>query len=287
MLPTAGLTLLVMNTLGLAALTIIPSMPLPPDDGSGSTRYEISATAGLVSGAAQEDAVRETTRGRTDPVVQQALADQGLAPAPVWDCVVRFPIDEHRYTCVVDAGAANGTMMRVIDTRDDTPIYADAPQQIVVTWSDVASLPIETGTINPQVSADSPHLILVETPTLSTAAEHTLTMTLLGVPVEIRLTPIQWEWDFGQESVPNMTTRTPGGHWPDLTVAPIYQDVAQDITISATITWEGEFRVAGTDTWLPVFGRGTTTATSDPFSLREYRVYLLHDPNQPDPTPDW
>lgn len=165
------------------------------------------------------------------------------------------------------------------------PVYADAPNQLVVTWNDVATFPIASGSIEPQVAPDVAHLIYLETPTLSTATEHTLTITLLDTPVEVRLTPIQWEWDFGQEGVPNITTRTPGGHYPDLSVAPIYQDVAEDVVISATILWEGEFRIAGTDTWYPVFGQGTTTVTSEPFDLREYRTYLLHDPNQPDPTP--
>lgn len=146
MLPTTGLTLLMTNTLCFAAVISALSMSLPPDDRTDSTTYGIAATNNFVSGTAHEHAVRETAHGRTDPVVQQVLADQGLAPAPVLDCVLTYPIDEYRYTCVVDVGAANGTMMRVIDTRDSTPIYADAPHQLVVTWNDVASLPIETGT---------------------------------------------------------------------------------------------------------------------------------------------
>ena len=124
----------------------------------------------------------------------------------------------------------------------------------------------------------------METIAHSTATEHTLAATVLDIPVEVRLTPTEWSWHFGQD-IPDFTTTTPGGQYPDLSVSGIYTDVAEGLTVTATITWEGEFRIADSPNWYPVFGRGTTTVTSAPLTPTNTAPTSSTTPTNPTPNP--
>lgn len=76
------------------------------------------------------------------------------------------------------------------------PLFAgleSEPEPIILTWADVATLPIQGGTIempNPE-ARDLNHAPAIA---WSTATTHTLTTTILNTPVEVRLTPTQWDW---------------------------------------------------------------------------------------------
>lgn len=150
------------------------------------------------------------------------------------------------------------------------PVYealAAEVEPLVLTWAGVAVLPIESGTVELQPGGGR-HLILVETVARSTAVEHTLAATVAGVPVEVRLTPLEWTWHFGQE-IADFTTRTPGGEYPDLSVSGVYTRVEQDLSVTSTITWSGEFRIgdspgsrswgAGQRRWSPRRSKRTST----------------------------
>lgn len=240
-----------------------------------------------VTGEAHRGAVSNTAASRGDSAVQAALAAEGLAVADPLECTALVPLDDYYSICTFLTESGKGGGHRVLRADGSGPAYQDAPEALVVAWHDLATLPIETGTVTTQFDPGVKPLIHVEVPTMSSATTHTLTMTLLDTAVEIRLTPVEWAWDFGHEDVPNITTRTPGGRYPDLTVAPIYEHGAHDITISTTITWHGEYRIAGTETWYPVLGAGTTSATSEPFDTRQYRTYLLPSPTYNGPGPTW
>lgn len=119
----------------------------------------------------------------------------------------------------------------------------------------------------------------------SSAVAHTLTATVLDTPVEVRLTPISWEWHFGQE-IPDFITTTPGGQYPDLSVSGVYTDVEQGLTVTATITWQGEYRRDDSLNWYLVFGAGSTAVFSEPFDTYEYRTYLIPSPDYDGPGPE-
>ena len=55
--------------------------------------------------------------------------------------------------------------------------------------------------------------VQIDTVIYSDSEPQTLATTVGGMPVELRATPVEWRWDFGDESKP-VTTATPGGPYP-------------------------------------------------------------------------
>lgn len=180
-----------------------------------------------------------------------------------------------------DAALANDIPLSTIVELafDDTgaPVTPDGDEDaivpIVVSASDLQSLPILTGGINVQPPGGRA-LINTEVLAHSTARQHVLTTTVMGTPVEVRLTPVRWTWQFtGQDHDP-FTTDHPGAPYPDMSVQAIYTRVGQDRTVTATTTWMGEYRVfAGP--WLLVQGNAATTVTSAPFETTEAPTRLV------------
>lgn len=130
------------------------------------------------------------------------------------------------------------------------PIYEPLAREatpLILTWSDVATLPIQSGTVE---VPNSLYLINVQMISYSTATPHTLNATILDTPVEVRLTPTSWTWHYGQD-IPDFTTTTPGGPYPDKTVTGIYTHAEDGLTVTATITWNGEYRIADSQNWYP------------------------------------
>lgn len=279
-----GMSLLVLTLVGF---TLSMDGGSTNSDAGETPTYDARFGNQSVQGEVHHETVANTAAADKDAINAQ-LASSGLKIAAVDWCRTGTSLPSGGVCSWVEDGivyqeTVGARLFSVEIERDPYEELAVSPQPLIVTWSDVFTLPIQSGTVEPQLRDDGTHLIQVELPTQSTATEHILTATLLDTPVEIRLTPVQWDWDFGEE-VPGLTTRTPGGHWPDLTVAPIYEHVAEGLTINTTITWTGEYRIGDLPTWFPISGHGTTTATSAPFSTYEYRTYLIHDPNQPDPS---
>lgn len=279
--------MLVLTIGGLLALSVMPVGPPPPDP----VGYSGNVDGAEVHIGADLEAFEISSGRRPQPDGLPAgvvVVDPRTLPCPH-----HMEFGEHLGigTCV---GWDGHTAMRFDPTTmpmilDDTGewVYAalaSEPEPVIVTWSDIATLPIQSGSVELQPGGGR-HLINVETLARSTATDHQLSATVLGAPVEVRLTPIQWEWDFGGD-IPVFTTDTPGGEYPDLTVSGIYTDVAENQTITATITWEGEFRIGDSPNWFPVFGQGTTTAVSEPFETYEYRTYLLPSADYDGPGPD-
>ncbi|WP_156155759.1 hypothetical protein [Demequina phytophila] len=81
---------------------------------------------------------------------------------------------------------------------------------------------------------------------------------LLGAEVEIRATPANytWTWGDGEET----TTDDPGAPYPNATVTHAYGRSLDAATVTLTTTWSGEWR-AGGGTWSPF---DTTIATTSP-----------------------
>ena len=158
---------------------------------------------------------------------------------------------------------ADGTLIWVPDTDAEAggPGQAEAPP-LVVTAEEVQTLLVNAGTI--QVQPDrSWVLVNAETIVHTDAAEHTLSTQVLGIDVDVRVTPTQFTWDFGDGSEP-LTRTEPGAPWPDHTTAHKYQAVG-DFQITLRTEWDAHFRAQGASTWQPVTGTPVTVAESEPF----------------------
>lgn len=84
---------------------------------------------------------------------------------------------------------------------------------------------------------------------------------LLGIPVEIRATPDEYAWGFGDGST--VTTTDPGQPYPDHTLVHQYTAL-KTYTITLTTTWSGQFRITGAGSWTTIEGTATTTDSADP-----------------------
>ncbi len=137
-------------------------------------------------------------------------------------------------------------------------------QQVIVTAEDVQSLPIDSGGLVVQ-PAQPWVLVNLDTVVMTGARAQVLETVVLGVPVRVRVVPVEYAWDFGDGSAPVVTT-DPGAPWPEHTVAHAYT-AAGAVQISLTTQWEAQFQPVGTAGWLPVTGRASTTEVSEPIEV--------------------
>lgn len=176
--------------------------------------------------------------------------------------------------CVWDMDGAPDNLVSMWD-----PVYLeeylapDAPPPIVVTVSDLQSLPILRGEINVQPPGGRA-LINAEVIGYSSAQAHVLDAVVMGANVQVRLTPVVWEWEFVGDDRGPFTTDHPGGPYPDMSVNGIYSTTGEDRAVRATITWMGEYRV-GSGPWLLVNGNAVTTVESAPFETVEAPARLV------------
>ena len=149
---------------------------------------------------------------------------------------------------------------------------APAPLPVVVTAEEMRRLPIEPGGLTVQPDRGWV-LVNLDTVVWTDGATQTFDTTVLGTPVQVRVSPVDYTWDFGDGSAPLVTT-DPGAPYPDHSVSHIYDRAAEGATVELTTRWAGEFQVAGSGVWLPVAGLATTTETSAPFDVRTAEASL-------------
>lgn len=119
--------------------------------------------------------------------------------------------------------------------------------------------------------------VQIDTVIYSNADPQTLTTTVAGIPVELRATPIEWTWNFGDDT-PTKTTTTPGGPYPNKSVTHVYTTLGT-YTVALTTIWQGQWRLPSEDTWRDITDRNLTTSTSDPFTTHELRTRLVKPPS--------
>ncbi|WP_225753147.1 PKD domain-containing protein [Actinotalea sp. Marseille-Q4924] len=144
---------------------------------------------------------------------------------------------------------------------DDGGCPEDPAVTVAMTAEDFRRLPLVPSTPSYQ-PVDGRGLVNKPLIVYTDPAPQTLATTVLGVPVTVRATPVQYAWDFGDGASPLVTT-DPGAPYPDDTVSRPYA-VPGEYAVRLTTTWRGEFRVSGTGPWTPV--DGTATTTSAPFT---------------------
>lgn len=104
-------------------------------------------------------------------------------------------------------------------------------------------------------------------------ASQTLSTTLLGHTVQVRVQPVQYIWNFGDGTV--LRTTDPGQPYPHHTVFHTYQ-TAGDRTISLQTVWSGQYRIIGYTGWRPVAGNAVTTSPGATITLVESESVLVN-----------
>lgn len=158
---------------------------------------------------------------------------------------------------------------------DDTqePQEGSEPIFITITQSEFAELPLQAPPVHVQPDQDWV-LVNIDTIAYTSDAPQILETELLGVPVAVRATPIEFSWDFGDGSDPIVTTG-PGRPYPHQTIGYSYTQAAEQRVVTLTTTWSGEFQVAGQGPWIPIAGTVTTTSQSDPFAVETRHARLV------------
>ncbi|MER7244589.1 PKD domain-containing protein [Kribbella sp. NPDC000426] len=102
------------------------------------------------------------------------------------------------------------------------------------------------------------------------------TVTLLGFPVVVEATPINYTWRFGDGS-PALTTSTPGKPYPSKEITHKYMNRG-NVSLTVTTDYAARFNVAGTG-WQYVEGTVAITGPATPLLVRE-AVPVLVDPGR-------
>lgn len=144
---------------------------------------------------------------------------------------------------------------------DDGGCPEDPPVAVRLTAEDFRRLPLAASTPSYQ-PADGRGLVNMPLIVFTDPTPQTLTTTVLGVPVAVRATPVQYAWDFG-DGRPPLVTEDPGAPYPAHTVSRPYA-APGEYTVSLVTTWRGEFQVDGTGPWIPI--EGTASTSSPPFT---------------------
>lgn len=135
-----------------------------------------------------------------------------------------------------------------------------APEVITVTREDFASMPVM-----PLVASAGPpegwlpaHMVNV---LYAESEPQTMDMTLLDTPVQVRATPVMYDWDLGDGNT--ISTTDPGEPYPSEAVSSTYRyEGWYDVTL--TTTFSGQFSVAG-GPWQDI--DGTIEVTSEPIPI--------------------
>ncbi len=134
---------------------------------------------------------------------------------------------------------------------------------------------------------NSPTLVNIETVFwIDTPADRTLGMVaLLGYQVSLRAHVTQVSWDFGDGSTDTTDNPEPAYRSDNpcdtVTCADYYGHTYRDVgapTITATITWNGQYRVDG-GPWIDIVGTVSAPATSTTINVRQARGILVPNPD--------
>ncbi|MFN8076851.1 MAG: PKD domain-containing protein [Kineosporiaceae bacterium] len=99
-----------------------------------------------------------------------------------------------------------------------------------------------------------------------------LRTTVLGVRVEVEASPVSYSWSFGDGGV--LVTEDAGGPYPDMTTSHEYRRPGR-YRVSLATTYEGRFRVVGSEDWLPVDGTATVGSPAVLVEAEETRAVLV------------
>lgn len=114
-------------------------------------------------------------------------------------------------------------------------------------------------------------LVNFDTNFYTEADEFSVTVELLGVPVDLLVRPASFAWSFGDGAT--RTTTTPGAAYPDLEVTHRYARPGT-VTTAVTVVWAADFSVAG-GPWQTVDGTVAMASAGIPLRVREATPVLV------------
>lgn len=175
-----------------------------------------------------------------------------------------------QYRAVQDAAGALGQWNYLGQVCRNPAEVAAAAVVPEFTLRDFQRLPLPPGGVHVQ-PANGRALVNVDTNVYVTAEPVTLTTTLIGFPIEVRATPVRYEWSFGDGHV--LTTSDPGGAYPAMTTTHPYTAAGRhQITLRTFYT--GEYSVAG-GPWQDVDGEAVVTSDPATIDVIEARGHLV------------
>lgn len=144
----------------------------------------------------------------------------------------------------------------------------DAPPPPVITQEDLAQLPIEAGSVSFEPDLLGFGYINRHTNVFAQTEAQTISREMLGYEVDVRATPAEFHWDYGDGST--RTTYDPGGPFADGDAAGrtdaetitshVYVETGRfDVRLNTTFI--GEYRIDG-GPWTAIYG--STTIASSP-----------------------
>ena len=275
----------------LAILVMITMSPGDPDDTEGKVTAQ-TGEGSVVVGLEQAEEAFEADQGLRGAVTAIEETGAPVPPVGVWIPPVTGSEPEEEtgpLVCmVIDDGPQVAWMpscdeiVQEPEEDEDTDEDEDAPEDqepepiiITITRSDFAELPLTQPTVHLQPERDW-FLVNMDTLAYTDGTPQMLETTVLDVPVRVRATPVEFSWDFGDGSAPLVTT-VAGAPWPSDDISHVYEREAEDVAITLTTTWSGEFQVSGQGPWIPIAGTTSTQSQSAPFRVEATETRLVAD----------
>lgn len=163
---------------------------------------------------------------------------------------------------------------RAVGPGRDTP-----PAAGTVTLADIAHLVPDLGTLSTQPAGWAP-LRLPANP-ISSASTHTVGATLLGAPANVRFTPVEWYWDYGDGSTG--TSESGGARWESLGIAEFDPTPTSHAyrsrgtyTLTVSIAFRAEYQVAG-GPWIPIAGTLVRSGPSADIRIMSAKTVLVDE----------
>jgi hypothetical protein len=150
-----------------------------------------------------------------------------------------------------ESWTATGEYLCIGDADPNEP----PPVVPVLTAKDFQRLPLPA---SPIVVQPPNGRTLVNVPTNLYADSDTVTLptTILGQPVQVRATPQEFRWVYGDGK--SLATEDPGAPYPELRTAHVYKEAGEQ-RVQLTTVYGGEYSVNG-GPWLPVDGVATVVS---------------------------
>jgi hypothetical protein len=121
-----------------------------------------------------------------------------------------------------------------------------------LTWQDVMSAIRRIGVPAGEVEAPPYTLVNLETTFYTAPHEIARSLAIIGYSVDVEISPIAYEWRWGDGSL--TTTTTPGRPYPSTEVTHTYRHAtrgASRLQLSVAVTYQARYRVDGGD-WIDI-----------------------------------
>jgi hypothetical protein len=142
----------------------------------------------------------------------------------------------------------------------------------VVTAQDFRRLPLPAGQVHVQPGSGRT-LVNVATNVYVEASVAILPTTVLGFPVRVRATPVEYRWSFGDGQ--SLRTGDAGAPYPELRTTHTYLQPGA-VRLGLTTVYRGEYSVAGRP-WLPIDGTAAVASAAQPLTVVAARAELVDD----------